>query len=92
MQIDAVEQRPGNALLVIAGAFGRAAAGLGRIGKITAAAGIHRRDQLKARRIAHMSVGPRHHRFAAFNRLAQAVEHAALEFPVLGSNVPSLRA
>ena len=31
MQVNAVEQRPGNALLVIAGAFGRAAAGQRRI-------------------------------------------------------------
>ena len=92
MQVDAVEQRPGNALLVIAGAFGGAAAAQRRIGKIAAAAGIYRRHQLKARRIAHMGIGPGHHRFAAFDRLAQAVQHAALEFPVLGSNVPKTRA
>ena len=80
MQVDAVEQRPGNARLVIGAAFGRARTGLRRIAEITAAAGVHRRHQLKARRIAHMGVGARHHRFAGLDRLAQTVQHAALEF------------
>jgi hypothetical protein len=37
-----------------------------------------------------MRIGARHHRFAGFNRLAQAVENAALKLAVLGSNVPKL--
>ena len=83
MQVNAVELGTGNAALVIAGAFGGAPAAQSRIGKITAAAGVHRRHQLKARRITHMGVGAGHHRFAAFDRLTQRVEHAALEFAVL---------
>jgi hypothetical protein len=39
-----------------------------------------------------MGVGARHHRLAGLDRLAQTVQDAALEFPVLGSNVPSLAA
>jgi hypothetical protein len=35
MQVNAVEQRPGNARLVVAGAFGRAAAAQRRIAQIT---------------------------------------------------------
>jgi hypothetical protein len=39
-----------------------------------------------------MGIGSGHHRFTAFNRLAQGIQNAALEFPVLGSNVPKLPA
>ncbi len=66
--------------LVIGAAFGGAAAGLCRIAQITAAAGIHGRHKLEPRRIAHMRIGPRHHRLAGFNRLAQTVQRPALEF------------
>ncbi len=38
MQVDAVEQRPGNLRLVLDGAFGRPAAGLGRVVEIAATA------------------------------------------------------
>ena len=51
MQVDAVEQRPGDARLVVLGAFGRAPAGQRGIVEIAAAARIHRRDELHARRI-----------------------------------------
>jgi len=36
-----------------------------------------------------MGIGARHHRLAGFDRLAQRIQNAALEFPVLGSNVPN---
>ncbi len=81
MQVDAVEQRarkcaPGSRRAHL----GARAAGLRRIAEIAAAAGVHRRHQLEARRIAHMGIGARHHRFAGFDRLAQRIQHAALEF------------
>lgn len=34
-----------------------------------------------------MGIGARHHRLAGFDRLAQTVQHPALEFPVSGINV-----
>ena len=72
---------PGDARLIIAGAFGRAAAGLRRIAEIAAAAGVHRRHQLEARRIAHMRIGARHHRLAGLDRLAQRVQHRRAGIP-----------
>jgi hypothetical protein len=35
-----------------------------------------------------MGIGACHHRLARLHRLAQAVQHRALEFPALGSKLP----
>ena len=80
MHVYAVKQGARDARLVVAGAFGSAAAAQCRIAEIAAAAWIHRRHQLEARGIAHMGIGARHHRFAGLDRLTQTVQHAALEF------------
>jgi hypothetical protein len=88
MHVDAVEQGSGNARLVIAGAFGGAAAAQRRIAEIAAAARVHRRHQLEARRMAHMGIGARHHRLAGLDRLAQAVQHAALKLRHYGAVAP----
>src|ERR1700691_1949196 len=45
-----------------------------------ATAGVHRRDELKARRIADAVISPGDSHFASFERLAQTVEHLRLEF------------
>ena len=50
MKVDAVEQRTGHARLVIGGAARRAAARERGIAEMAAAARVHRRDQLDARR------------------------------------------
>lgn len=46
---------------------------------MSAAAWVHRRDQLDARGKAHMRVGPRDADGAGLQRLAQRIEHRALE-------------
>ena len=51
----------------------------GGLSEITAGTGIHRGDQLEARRIFHLQRGARDRHHAAFERLAQALEHAAIE-------------
>ena len=79
VQIDAVEQRPRQFALIFAGAARGAGAGQARIAQVAAAAGVHGGDQLHARRIGDMGGGARHLHLAGFQRLAQAVEHAALE-------------
>ena len=79
MQIDAIEQRPRDARLVVAGAARRPAAGEDRIVQIAAAARVHRRDQLEARGVGDMVVGARDGNAADLERLAQQFEHAAVE-------------
>ena len=73
-KVDPVKKRPRNPGLIVLRAAGSARTG-GGAGPSPTAAGVHRRDQLEARRIAHMPVGPRDDRFARFERLAQAVEN-----------------
>ena len=47
---------------------------------MAAAARVHRGDQLDARGECDMRIGPRHIDLAGFERLAQRIEHGALEF------------
>ena len=47
---------------------------------MAAATRVHRRNQLKARMIADMRLGPRHLDTAGFNRLAQGVEGLPRKF------------
>lgn len=47
---------------------------------MAAAAGVHRRDELEAGRIGDVMVGPRDHRLAGLDRLAQGIQHRARKF------------
>src|SRR3546814_7585542 len=76
---DAVEQGPRQLGLIISGAAGCPAARQRRVAKVAAAARVHRRDQLHPRRKGDMGIGPRDADLARLQRLAQAVEYAALE-------------
>jgi hypothetical protein len=82
LQIDAVEERSGNARLVIGGAVCvcPAPAGETRLISLAAAAWVHRRHQHEARRIGDAVIGARNRYLAAFQRLAQRVQHLRLEF------------
>jgi hypothetical protein len=82
MQVDAVDQRAGNACLIIGGTarIGPAPAGIADIVGVAAAARIHRRYQHEARRIGGAMIGAYDRHFAGFQRLAQRIEHLGLEF------------
>ena len=80
MEVDPVEQGAGHSRLIVGGAARGAGAGLPRIAQVTAAARVHRGDQLDAGRKGQVRIGPRHGDRAGLERLAQAVEHRALEF------------
>ena len=47
--------------------------------KSNATSWIHRSNELKARRIAHMRIHARNHRFTGFNRLPKRIQHGSLE-------------
>ena len=79
LQVDAVEQRPGDARAVARNLVRRAAAAAVGVAEITAGAGIHRRDQLEARREIRLARGARDGDAPGLERLAQHLEHAALE-------------
>ena len=79
-KIDAVEQRAGDPRLIIGGAARRAAAGERGIAEVAAAARVHRRDQLDPRRKGHVGVGAGDADASGLERLAQRIEHRALEF------------
>ena len=71
MQVDAVEQRARHLGLIIGGAARRPAAGQRRIAEMSAAARVHRRDQLDPRREGYMAVGAGDADAAGFERLTQ---------------------
>ena len=82
MQIDAVEQRTGEAVLIIGDAarIRAALAHEARIVGAAAAAGIYRRDQHEARRIRDAMIGARDRDFAGLERLAQRIQNLRREF------------
>ena len=80
MQINAVEQGPGNPGLIRVGALGRLAAGLGRIVEMAATARVHGGDELNACRIGDVRISPGDGGAAGFQRLAESLQGAALEF------------
>ena len=57
----------------------RALAGVTRLVGHAAPAWVHRRDQLKPRRIDDAMIGARDRHFAGLDRLAQAVQHLGLK-------------
>ena len=78
-EIDAVDERTRQPPLILGGAARAALAHEARLARHAAAARIHRRHQLHPRREGDMRIGPRHADIARFQRLAQRIEHRALE-------------
>jgi hypothetical protein len=74
MQVDAVQQRAAELALVARDLLGRAAAGPQAGAQVAARAGIHRRDQLEARRELGALRGARDGDAAGLQRLAQCLE------------------
>lgn len=79
VQVDAVEERPGELGLIIRRAARRAGAGERGVAEVPAAAWVHRGDQLHARGVGDMKRGARDADFAGFERLTQRIECLALE-------------
>ena len=82
MKIDPIEQGTRKTRLIGLGAplWLAATAGISGLQRMAAAAGIHRRHQLEARRIDAAMIGPGNRDLARFQRLAQRVERLGLEF------------
>ena len=79
-QIDPIEKRSGDAGLIIRRASRTPGADVTGFARHPAAAGIHGRDQLHARRIGDAMIGTGNHALAAFEGLAERVEHDGREF------------
>ena len=79
MQVDAVKQRPAELALVARHLVGRAAAAPQRRAPETAGAGVHGRDQLKARGKLGALRGARNRDAAGLHGLAQRFERGAAE-------------
>jgi hypothetical protein len=77
VQVDAVEQRARQPALVVFRATRRSPAS--ELRKMAAAARVHRRDQLKARRIGYVPLGTGDADPAGLQRLAQRFERGAVE-------------
>ena len=80
MEIDAIEQRPRHARLVIGRALGGSAAGKSRIAQMAAPARVHCCDQLHTRREGDVRICPGNADIAGFERLPKRIQHGALEF------------
>jgi hypothetical protein len=78
VQVDAVEERARQPALVVFRAARRPAAG--EFGKMATTARVHRRDQLKARRIGDVPLSAGDADAAGLERLAQRLERSAIEF------------
>ncbi len=79
VQVDAVEQRPGQLGAVALDLFRGAAAAAAGVAQVATGTGVHRRHQLEARREAHLVAGPGDHDMAGLQRLAQDLEDLAVE-------------
>ena len=80
LEIDAIEQRPGQAPAVAPDLVRRAMTAAVQVAEETAGAGIHRRHQLEARRKRGAARSARNGDLPGFERLAQRFQHAAIEF------------
>jgi len=79
LDVDAVEQGAGDAVLVALRAFRRAAAFAGHVSEPAAGAGVHRRHQLEASRKVGLVRRARDRDLARLERLAQHFQHAPVE-------------
>lgn len=78
-QVDAVEQRAGELVVVAGDLLGRAAAAPVGVSVVAAGAGVHGRHELEAGRKLGPPGRPRDGDVAALEGLAQGLEHALLE-------------
>ena len=78
LQIDPIQQRPGDARPVACDLIGGAATFAARMAEVAAGAGIHRRNELKSCRKGRLARGPRDMNFPRLERLAQHLEHLAI--------------
>ena len=80
LHIDAIEQRPRDAAAITRNLIGRATAAPAVVPEVTAGAGIHRGDQLKARRKFGLPRRARHANAPRFERLAPAHIAEAIQY------------
>lgn len=80
LDVDPVEERPGQLAQIARGDVGRAAAAAARVAAPAARARIHRGDQLARRRKIRLQRGARDRDAAGLERLAQRLEHVPVEF------------
>jgi hypothetical protein len=80
--IDAIEQRAREPRLILPDASRNRlpVAAIAGIERMAAAAGVHRSDELKTRRINGPVIGARDGDFAGFERLTQTVQNLRMEF------------
>jgi len=79
MHINAIKQRAGKAMPILMSAFRGATTTAAGITVIAAGTGIHGCDQLKACRELCLPGCPGNHDRSGFERLAQNLQHAAIE-------------
>ena len=79
-QVDAIEQWSGELRTVALDLLGRAAAAQARVPQVAATTGIHRRDQLKARRESRLARSAGNGDTPRLERLAKGFERVAREF------------
>lgn len=87
VDVDPVQKRPGDAGTVAMDRDRRAAAGVGRIGQVTARAWVHRRYQHHARRIGQREERAGNGDPAILDRLPENFECVFLEFRLGNSNI-----
>lgn len=80
LQVDAIQQRPGDAILVTRYTIGRATAFVGSMAKVAAWTGVHCGHQLEARREVGLACRTRNRDLAGFERFAQDFQHFSIEF------------
>jgi len=81
MEVDAVEQGTRKPRLILSDAAGNGlpVTSKARLARVAATARVHRRDELKPRRIDDAVVGPRDRDFAGFERLPETIQNLRLE-------------
>lgn len=80
LQVDAIHQRSRQLAQIARGYLGRAAAAARGITAPAAGTGVHRRDQLAGGGEVSLQADPRDRDAAGFERLAQHLQHVAIEF------------
>jgi hypothetical protein len=81
MEVDAVEQGTRKPRLILSDAAGNGlpVTGKARLARVAATARVHRRDELKPRRVDDAVVGPCDRDFAGFERLPETIQNLRLE-------------
>lgn len=92
VQVDAVQQWPGELGAVALDLFRRTAATAAGVAEIAAGAGVHRCHQLEACREAHTAAGAGDDNFAPFQRFAENLQDLAIELRQLPIRDVSLSA